>query len=363
MTVKDDWVNGNTVAAVDLNAVATEINTAVMHLAGTETVTGAKNFTGGLNKSGNAVVETTDARLSDTRTPTDATVTTAKFTAATLVTAADTLASSDNDTSVPTTAAVIDAIAAGGGGGGTVDTVVAGTNIDVDATDPANPIVSVEALTAADITGTTAEFNTANSDANFYTTGGTDVAVADGGTGVSTLTGIAKGNGTSAFTAAAAGTDYVAPGGALGTPSSGTLTSCTGLPLSGVVDSTTEPLGAGSIELGHATDTTMSRVSAGVVDIEGFVITTKSVVSLTSTATLAAVAGREYTYLLGTSAVPTLPTAVSNTSVYNVKNTTAAAISLATTSSQTIDAMPGPLLIHPQDCYTLMSDTANWVIT
>ncbi len=41
-------------------------------------------------------------------------------------------------------------------GGGTVDTVVAGTNIDVDATDPANPIVSVETLTIADISGITA---------------------------------------------------------------------------------------------------------------------------------------------------------------------------------------------------------------
>ena len=41
---------------------------------------------------------------------------------------------------------------------------------------------------------------------------GTDLAVADGGTGVSTLTGIVKGNGTSAFSAATAGTDYVAPG-------------------------------------------------------------------------------------------------------------------------------------------------------
>jgi hypothetical protein len=44
----------------------------------------------------------------------------------------------------------------------------------------------------------------------------TDLAVADGGTGVSTLTGIAKGNGTSAFTAAVAGTDYLAPA-AIGT--------------------------------------------------------------------------------------------------------------------------------------------------
>lgn len=40
----------------------------------------------------------------------------------------------------------------------------------------------------------------------------TDLAVTHGGTGVSTLTGIVKGNGTSAFSAATAGTDYVAPG-------------------------------------------------------------------------------------------------------------------------------------------------------
>ena len=40
------------------------------------------------------------------------------------------------------------------------------------------------------------------------------------------VTGVVKGNGT-ALSAATAGTDYVAPGGALGTPSSGTLTNCT----------------------------------------------------------------------------------------------------------------------------------------
>jgi hypothetical protein len=51
--------------------------------------------------------------------------------------------------------------------------------------------------------------------------------VASGGTGATTLTGIVKGSGTSAFTAAIAGTDYVAPGGALGTPSSGNLSNCT----------------------------------------------------------------------------------------------------------------------------------------
>ena len=39
------------------------------------------------------------------------------------------------------------------------------------------------------------------------------VAVANGGTGATTLTGILKGNGTSAFTAATAGTDYLTPTG------------------------------------------------------------------------------------------------------------------------------------------------------
>lgn len=46
--------------------------------------------------------------------------------------------------------------ASGGGGSGTVETIVAGNNIDVDATDPANPIVSVETLTLADISDVTA---------------------------------------------------------------------------------------------------------------------------------------------------------------------------------------------------------------
>lgn len=85
--------------------------------------------------------------------------------------------------------------------------------------------------------------------------------VGNGGTGATTLTGLLKGNGTAAFSAAAAGTDYapatsgsgllkgngsggfstaaagtdyVAPGGALGTPSSGTATNLTGLPITGI---------------------------------------------------------------------------------------------------------------------------------
>jgi len=47
--------------------------------------------------------------------------------------------------------------------------------------------------------------------AGSLSTGFTTVAVAQGGTGATTLTGVLKGNGTSAFTVAVAGTDYLSP--------------------------------------------------------------------------------------------------------------------------------------------------------
>lgn len=81
------------------------------------------------------------------------------------------------------------------------------------------------------------------------------------------------------------GVNVLMNGGALGTPSSGTLTNCTGLPLAGVTDSTSEALGVGSLELGHATDTTITRVSAGVAAIEGVNILTTAGGTLTGNLT------------------------------------------------------------------------------
>ena len=68
----------------------------------------------------------------------------------------------------------------------------------------------------------------------------------------------------------------------LGTPTSGTLTNCTGLPIAGLVASTVTAIGVGSIELGQASDTTITRVSAGVIAVEGVTVPT---ISSTSTLT------------------------------------------------------------------------------
>lgn len=66
------------------------------------------------------------------------------------------------------------------------------------------------------------------------------------------ITGVLKGNGT-AISTATAGTDYVVPGGALGTPSSGTLSSCT-------VDGTNK---VGYIGAPQSTNTTVAASDAG----------------------------------------------------------------------------------------------------
>ena len=97
----------------------------------------------------------------------------------------------------------------------------------------------------------------------------------------------------------------------LGTPASGTLTNATGLPIAGLVASITQALGVGSIELGHATDTTLSRSAAGVLAVEGVVVPT---ISSTNTFT-----NKELTRRVGTTTSSATPTINSdNVDVYSI---------------------------------------------
>lgn len=70
---------------------------------------------------------------------------------------------------------------------------------------------------------------------------------------------------------------------ALGTPASGTLTNCTGLPQAAVVGLTTadSPQFAG-VNVGAASDTTITRASAGVIAVEGNNVVTADKCSIAS---------------------------------------------------------------------------------
>lgn len=98
--------------------------------------------------------------------------------------------------------------------------------------------------------------------------GGAGVAPSTVTTGTGVLTALAINVGSAGA--------FVTFNGALGTPSSGTLTNATGLPIAGLVASTSTAIGVGSIELGHASDTTLSRSSAGVLAVEGVTVSMNS---------------------------------------------------------------------------------------
>lgn len=114
---------------------------------------------------------------------------------------------------------------------------------------------------------------------------------------------------------------------------------------------------------GGDTNIPLNLISKGTspVQANGIAVLTRSVITLTTTATLAAVAGIDYVYLVGTSGVPTMPTAVGNTNLYTLKNTTGVSVTVSTTSSQTIDGST-TLVIPSMQSRDLISNNANWSI-
>jgi hypothetical protein len=87
-------------------------------------------------------------------------------------------------------------------------------------------------------------------------------------------------------------------------------------------------------------------------------------INIISTNTAAgSAASTDYVYLVSGTTTLTLPTAVGNTNLYSIKRVGTGVVSIATTSSQTIDGSSSPITINVQYVsITVVSDGANWNI-
>lgn len=133
----------------------------------------------------------------------------------------------------------------------------------------------------------------------------------------------------------------------LGTPSSWTLTNCTGLPVAGITASTSTAIWVWSVELWHATDTTISRVSAWVIAVEWATVPT-----LTSTSTFAT---GVKTFLAGMFALRnvanTFNALFTNTNTadrtYTLQDSSDTLVGRATTDTLTNKTLTSPVLTTP----------------
>jgi hypothetical protein len=89
---------------------------------------------------------------------------------------------------------------------------------------------------------------------------------------------------------------------------------------------------------------------------------TRDVASIASPTTLGATALTDYVRFVSGTTTVTLPTAVGNTNRYTIKNSGSDTVTIATTSSQTIDGSTTASLPVANTSLDLVSDGANWQI-
>ena len=87
----------------------------------------------------------------------------------------------------------------------------------------------------------------------------------------------------------------------------------------------------------------------------------RSIVITSGNVTAGAGAATDYVYLIAGAHTLTMPTAVSNTNRYTVKNNHSAAVTVNCTGAETIDGAAS-LSLGPEEAIDLISNNVNWFI-
>ena len=90
----------------------------------------------------------------------------------------------------------------------------------------------------------------------------------------------------------------------------------------------------------------------------------RSITSITGSTTAGSAASTDYVYIGGStgSINLTMPTAVSNTNRYTVKQSNTGTLTILTTSSETIDGVTGFALNRQYQAVDLISNNSNWIV-
>jgi hypothetical protein len=99
----------------------------------------------------------------------------------------------------------------------------------------------------------------------------------------------------------------------------------------------------------------------GDVTISGSGIS-RFISSISTDTTAGSTSSTDFVYIATAGLTLTMPTAVSNTNLYTIKNTTSSVVKILTTSSQTIDGATAYDLNKQYQAIGLLSDGSNWSI-
>ncbi len=142
---------------------------------------------------------------------------------------------------------------------------------------------------------------------------------------------------------------------------SGVTATFSGNVIGKIVNSVNGITGAVNLAAGSNITITPSGLTLTIAAGAGF---SRSINVITTSTTAGATSNVDYVYIGNTSGNInlTLPTAVSNTNRYTVKNSNIGILTVLTTSSQTIDGVTGYSLSTQFQAIDLLSNNSNWVV-